>query len=218
MSENTHIPVSFSLPKTDLAEAVTAALQSRKTGLFEGVEEAIREKDREFRSQADALANRIDGVSSKVDVLSTKVDAAKTKVESELDKMQERVNKNINTYVVPAVIVAFVAIVLGIFAMLGGFKVISDVNTLKASVTTATTDFDKTNATLKTLTTDVNGAAAKLAADRFIEYDKKLNEQNEKIQQLTKQLAAAKASTAVPQTPKPTGAGTSGATQPPRSN
>lgn len=189
---DTPVTIPLAVSKADLAEALSAAIHSRKGELFEEITLALRDKDSEFRTQVDSLLGRIDGVSSKVDGLTNKVDAAKTKVDDALEKLQERVNRKVNTYVVPAVTIAFIAVVLGIFAMLGGFKVIGDINTLKGNVETAQNTFDATSKTLGKLATNVNEAASKLATDRISSLEQKSKDQEAEIQRLKTATTSAK--------------------------
>jgi predicted nucleic acid-binding Zn-ribbon protein len=181
MPDDGNVKIPMEIPKADFQRAILAAAEGQTQALSEELNRALSAKGDEIRKQMDDVYSRIDGLSEKV--------AAKTgKVDEALDKLQSRVDRRVNTYVIPAVVFTFIAIVMAIFAALGGFGVIKTVETLKEQVNSANTTFSSTNSQLATLTKNVNDSTKLAETERMIALTDQIEELKKQIKSLETKL------------------------------
>lgn len=180
MGDEGQIGGTIQFSKIDLERIVNAVVQANKDRLSEELRQVIADKDGEVRKKVEEMLSRVDAQRDRVDTKIGNVDNA-------LEKLQERVSKRVNTYVVPAVVLTFVAIMLAIFTAIGGFGVISDVKNLKDSVATASGTFSTTQAALASLTKSVDSATATANNDRFLQLQAKIDDLNKKLDDVRSQ-------------------------------
>lgn len=184
MADGEQITVSVPVSQTQIERAVEAAVQARAQDLFAEFSRSLALKSDEFRTQNQALLDRVEAGRDRVDAKIKEVDKS-------LEALQGKVNTRVNTYVIPAVVVTFVAIVLAIFTAVGGFGVISNINHLKHEVQDANKTYGEVSEELATLKLKLAAATAIADADRIAQLQKDLKETQDRLDAFEKKNRAA---------------------------
>jgi hypothetical protein len=163
------VPVNVPVPQSQIDRAVKTLVESKSQDLVTEFTRTMAAKGDEFREKSQELADRVDAGRDRVDAKIREVDAS-------LAALSAKISTRVNTFVIPAVVLTFVAVVLAIFTAVGGFDVIKKVDDLKSGVAKASKTFDDTNADLTKLTAKVQTAMATADAERLNALQKRLDD------------------------------------------
>lgn len=191
MANGDEITVTVPVSQAQIERAVEAAVQGKAQELFAEFSRSLALKSDEFRTQNQALLDRVDAGRDRVDAKIKEVDKS-------LEALQSKVNTRVNTYVIPAVVVTFVAIVLAIFTAVGGFGVISNINHLKEEVQSANKTYDEISHDLAILKPKLDAAMAVADADRIAQLQKELKETQDRVDAFEKRVAVQRGKTVPP--------------------
>jgi DNA repair exonuclease SbcCD ATPase subunit len=174
VADGEQITVPVPISHTQIERAVEAAVRAKAQDLLAEFSRSLALKSDEFRAQNQALLDRVEAGRDRVDAKIKEVDES-------LEALQGKVNTRVNTYVIPAVVVTFVAIVLAIFTAVGGFGVISNINHLKDQVEGANRTYGEVSEQLATLKLKLAAAMAIADADRIAQLQRDLKETQDRL-------------------------------------
>ena len=184
MADGGQIIVPVPVSQAQIERAVEAAVQAKAQDLFAEFSRSLALKSDELRAQNQALLDRVDAGRDRVDAKIKEVDKS-------LEELQSKVNTRVNTYVIPAVVVTFVAVVLAIFTAVGGFGVITNINHLKDQVQGANKTYGEVSEQLAALKLKLAAAMAIADADRIAQLQKDLKDTQDRLDAFEKKNKAA---------------------------
>lgn len=155
MADASPIRVALDIPRADLEQAITSALNSQ---IKDSLDEAIRAFRSDISTQLDGTKDKVDRartqmdgiqdlIRAKEDAIRAKLDELLKKIETEqetaktkLKALDDDVNQKVVRYLVPVGLVFITSLVLGAVSIFGGFKVQDKISEALRNATTLGSD------------------------------------------------------------------------------
>jgi predicted nucleic acid-binding Zn-ribbon protein len=197
MPDDEELTIPVRITQKQIEIAVSKAVQTRTDEIVAEFKRSLALKSDELRDASRLLEDRVDAARDRVD---TKI----RQVDESLEGVKTKIEKRVNTYVIPAVILTFFAVVLAIFTAVGGFDVIHKVQELKTGVMDGTDSLADSNKKLQELQKELADVKAKADAAANAADAERYNALEKKYDDLIAQLIADKKLKLSP-APKPVG-------------